>query len=332
MQAVGIGDLHLTSARGVGGLSAYISDHDAMVAREVQRVLTWGRKRGIKRCFLYGDVCEGTRMSYEAQLAMLQILRTPDFNFEIIVGNHDLFSEDPTLGHSLQLIKEFNLPNVRIHTEPTIRKLDGQKVHFLPWPHADFDKDMLNVAHVDVSGAKTDSGREIAKGTKSKALAVIGHIHTKQRIRNSYFSGTLYQTDFGQTKEKAFHHIEYDDEWRINEIPFKPEYTLHVVEVKTKRDLRSVPRSAKDLVKLVLVDGCQISATDTAGINVVMTKTVNGAQELALARVEDLKDGSEVEVSTDEFFHTWLEGQAMDSNLKTEVMKLRTARLKGRDK
>lgn len=333
MQAVGIGDLHLTSARGVGGLSAYISDHDQMVAREVQRVLKWGRKRGIKRCFLYGDVCEGTRMSYEAQLALLSILRTEDFEFDIIPGNHDMFSEDPTMGHSLQIIQEFRLPNVRIHMVPKTRKLDGQQVQFLPWPHSDFKKDALNVAHVDVSGAKTDSGREVVKGTKSKAFAVIGHIHTKQRIRNSYFSGTLYQTDFGQQPDKAFHHIEFEgDEWIIREIPFKPEYTLHTVEVKTRRDLRKVPRSPKDLVKLILVDGCQVSATDTAGINVVMTKTVNGAQELALARVGELKEGSEVEVSTDEFFQTWVDGQAMDKDLKKEVIALRTSKLKRRDK
>lgn len=331
MQAVGIGDLHLTSASGAGGLSAYIKDHDQMVKREVLRVLKWAKKRGISRCFFYGDICEGTRMSYEANLALLEILRQ-DFQFDLILGNHDLFSEDPTLGHSMQLIKEFKLPNVTVHEEPTTKKIDGSRVRFLPWPHQDFDDRCLNVAHVDVVGASTDSGRKIVKGKSSDAVAVIGHIHTKQKVRNSHFSGTLYQTNFGEKKEKAFHHIVYDDGWTIKEIPFVPEYTLHTIEVKSRKDLRKAPRSSRDLVKLILVDGCSVSAADVAGINIVQTKTVNSAQELALAKVEDLKNGSEVELSISDFFNTWLLGQPLDDSLKREVADLRIAKLKARDK
>jgi hypothetical protein len=327
MQAVGIGDLHLTSARGVGGLASYIKDPDQMVKREVFRVLKWARKRGIKRCFLYGDVCEGPRMSYEAMHALLEILNQ-DFEFHIILGNHDLFAEDPTLGHSLELIEKFKLPNVRIYTEPTIVKLDGHKVQFLPWPHMDFDKNCLNVAHNDVKGARMDSGRPISKGSESKAPAVVGHIHTKQRVRNSYFSGTLYQTDFGQGPDKAFHHIEYDEGWVINDIPFEPEYRLHTVEARTRKDLRKVPRSEKDLVKLILIDGCQISAADTAGINVVVTKTANNAQELALAHVEELKEGEQVEVSTDEFFESWLESKSLEPDLRDAIRAYRLKKLK----
>lgn len=332
MNAVGIGDLHLTSSRGVGGLASYIKDHDAMVAREVSRVLKWGAKRGIKRCFLYGDVCEGTRMSYEAQLALLKILRTPSYEFDIILGNHDLFGEEPSLGHSLQIIKEFELPNVRIHEYPRKMKLDGCYVNFLPWPHKDFDKDCLNVAHVDVAGATNDNGRAITKGSKSSATAVIGHIHTKQKIRNSYLSGTLYQTNFGESYDKVFHHISYDDGWNIAEIPFEPEYRLHILEVRTKRDLKKAPRSKKDLVKLILLDGCVISPEDTAGIRVEMVKTANNAQELALARVEDLLEGSEVEVSPDEFFAEWLSSQPLEDSLRARVLARRSKVLKGRDK
>jgi DNA repair exonuclease SbcCD nuclease subunit len=327
MNAIGIGDLHLTDSRGVGGLAAYIKDHDAMVARAVKRCLKWASQRGIRNVFLYGDLCEGTRMSYEAQLAMLRILRE-DFDFHIILGNHDLFAEDPALGHSLQLIQEFGLPNVHIYQEPTTISIEGRKVKFLPWPHVDFDPKCLNVAHVDVAGAKTDSGRPIAKGSESKATVVVGHIHTQQIVRNTHYSGTLYQTNFGEAPSKGFHHIEYDGGWVINQVPVTPEYRLHTVEVRTRRDLKAVPRSEKDLVKLILTDGCQLGAEDTVGINVVSTKTANGAKELALARVEDLLDGSEVELSSDEFFQEWLSTQAVDTPLKDQAIKLRTQTLK----
>ena len=114
MNAIGIGDLHLTSSLGKGGLSSYIKDHDQMVAREVKKALKWARDRQVKQVFLYGDICEGTRLSYDGMLALLKILRLP-FEFHIILGNHDLFSEDPAAGHSLQLIKEFDLPNVHFY-------------------------------------------------------------------------------------------------------------------------------------------------------------------------------------------------------------------------
>jgi len=328
MQAIGIGDLHLTDSRGVGGLAAYIKDHDAMVARAVKRCLGWATQRGIRNVFLYGDVCEGTRMSYEAQLALLSILRRTDFDFHIILGNHDLFAEDPALAHSLQLIREFGLSNVHIYLEPTTVRIDGRNVRFLPWPHTDFDSKCLNVAHVDVAGAKTDSGRPISKGSASKATVVVGHIHTSQIVRNTHYAGTLYQTNFGEGLDKGFHHIEYDGGWVVNYVPVKPEYLLHTVEVKTRRDLKSIPRSTKDLVKLILVDGCQLGAEDTLGINVVSTKMANGAKELALARVEDLLDGSEVELSSDEFFQEWLATRAVEASLKEQAVKLRTRTLK----
>lgn len=331
MNAIGIGDLHLTSSLGKGGLAAYIKDQDPMVARAVIKALKWARDHQTRHVFLYGDVCDGTRLSYEGQLALLKILRLP-FEFHIILGNHDLFSEDPTAGHSLQIIKEFRLPNVFIYEEPTVTKIDGRPVKFLPWPYVDFEKGMLNVFHNDVAGAKTDSGRPVTKGSESKALAVGGHIHTHQRVRNTHYSGTLYQTNFGEGKAKFFHHIEYDGGFVINSIPFKPEYTLHTVEVRTKKDLVNVPRSRTDLVKLILVDGCQISAHDTAGINIAQVKTANGARELALAKVEDLKEGSEVEVSTDEFFQEWLTTQSVESDLKNDAASLRTQLLKERHK
>lgn len=327
MNAIGIGDLHLTDSRGHGGLAAHIKDSDAMVARAVSRCLKWAASRSIRNVFLYGDLCEGTRMSYEAQLALLSILRQ-DFDFHIILGNHDLFAEDPVLGHSLQLIKEFQLPNVRIYEEPTTAKIDGRAVRFLPWPNTDFDPKCLNVAHVDVAGAKTDSGRPISKGSESRATAVVGHIHTAQTVRHTHYSGTLYQTNFGESPNKYFHHIEYDGGWVINKVPVKLEYRLHTVEARTRRDLKAVPRSDTDLVRLILVDGCQINAEDTAGINVVSTKAVNGAQELALARVEDLQDGSAVELSSDEFFHEWLSTRPVDPDLKEQATRLRSRTLK----
>jgi hypothetical protein len=326
---IGIGDLHLTSPQGkgvTGGLSAYIDNHDDMVADLViSQPLRFAEKKGIEHVFLYGDISEKPRLTYDGMLALIRILEQP-FQFHIILGNHDLFGEDPALGHSLEVIKKMRRKNVHIYESVTDVVIDGAPVRFLPWPHVKFSKKALNVAHVDVQGAKSDSGRLFDSETlsQSKATAVIGHIHTRQKVRNSWYSGTLYQTNFGENGDKSFHHISYSKgDWEIEDVPVKPTYRLHTVEALTKADLKKVPASKTDLVKLILLDGNELTAADYKHLNVVRQRAVSTERDLALARIEDLHDGAEIEFSVDEFFDEWLELQQVDSNLKKSALKLR---------
>jgi hypothetical protein len=327
-EAIGIGDLHLTDTAGKGGLAAYIKNHDEVVMQLVTQCLQFAKKRGIKNVFLYGDLCEGTRMSYQGQLALIGLFNTnPNFVFHIILGNHDKIAELSSMGHSLQIIQAMNLFNVKIYEEDTVVTFGDAKVNFMPWPSTAFKKrsDLLNVAHVDVQGAKSDSGRlfDSDKLSDTKALSVIGHIHTMQKIRNTYYSGTLYQTNFGESQEKFFHHLVFDGSWEIFNIPVKPIYTLHSVEVSSKKDLKSLPASPTDLIKLILLDGCEITAADYGQLNVVKVRSVKGEKDLALARIEDLTSGSEIEISSKEFFVEWLRNQNVDRELKKQAVRLR---------
>jgi DNA repair exonuclease SbcCD nuclease subunit len=329
MEFVGIGDLHLSSPGpkgNVGGLSAYIDNHDDVVADLViKQPLRYAKEHGIEHVVLYGDLFEHPRASYEGQLALIRILRKP-FQFHVIVGNHDMFGEDPSLGHSLQILKEFALPNVSIYTEPTIKSFGKARINFLPYPHNKFVKDAINIAHVDVAGARSDSGRLMdgEKMPSSKYLGVVGHIHTNQQVRNTHYSGTLYQTNFGESQEKFFHHCVYDvGEWEVNNIAVKPTYRLHTCEVAEKADLKSIPASKQDLIKLILLPGAKVEAADYAHLNVVRTRAVATEQDLNLARIEDLHDGAELEFSVDEFFENWLEQQPADKALKAKALKLR---------
>lgn len=327
MEFVGIGDLHLTSSTGRGGLSSYIKDHDNFVADLViNQPLKYAEKKGIQHIFLYGDLCEQTRMSYDAQLALIKILRNNQFKFHIILGNHDLFGEEPELGHSLQLIKELRLPHVTVYERPTDVILDKAPVRFLSWPHSKFSSKALNVAHVDVNGARSDSGRKFESDdlNSSDATAVVGHIHTNQRVRNTYFSGTLYQTNFGESPEKYFHHgICNGSDRTIENIPVKPVYRLHTFEVQNKSDLKQIPASDKDLIKLILLERNTLVASDYKHLNVVVVRPVKGAQDLAQARVEDLKSGTQIKFSTDDFFYEWLKGNSAPNDLKKLSLKIR---------
>ncbi len=334
---VAVGDLHLTKPgpKGTvqGGLSAYIKDHDQFVAGLVRnQVLRYAKKNHIKDVVFLGDICEGTRLSYEAQLALLSIIQGSPFLFHFILGNHDLFGADPSLGHSLQLLKAIGLPNVRIYEEVTDTEVAKVPVRFLPWPHAKFSKSRLNIAHIDVAGAKMDSGRMVEgeNANSSNSTAVIGHIHGNQQVRNSHYTGTLYQTCFGESMDKFFHHVRYEDgDFDIENVAVKPVYRLHTVEVASKKDLKPVPRSEFDLVKLILLPGSKVTADDYKDLNVKKIRVTTTERDLALARVEDLVSGSEVNINTDEFFAEWLRNQSVDRGLKARAFNLRKKILRG---
>lgn len=330
LDLVAIGDLHLTDSTGKGGLSTYIEGSDKMVADLViSQPLKYAKEKGVKDIVLLGDICENPRMSYEAQLQLFRILRQP-FQFHIILGNHDKLAEESQAGHSLEILKELQLPNVRIYEEPT----DVGKIRFLPWPHQQFDKTKLNIAHIDVQGSKSDSGRlnKSDKLNHSNADAIIGHIHTSQKVRNSIYPGTLYQKNFGESLPKFFAHASYDDGWEISLIKTKPKYRLHTFQVKSRKDLKDIPVSERDLVKLVLLDGAKVTAADYQHINVVKVSTQSSAEQEALDRVAELDNGSQVEISTEEFFQAWLEQQPYDQELKAKAARLRSHYLKGQAK
>lgn len=326
MDMICIGDLHLTSQTGKGALSAYIDKPDAMVASLVRQCLRYARKKHIKHVVFLGDICEKTRMSYEAMRELLKILHHP-FHFHFILGNHDLYSEDPSLGHSLELIQDLNLENVSIYTVPTKVDIEGASVNFLPWPHSTFDKDSLNIAHVDVKGAKTDSGREVVDGTSSSAYAVVGHIHTRHRVRNTFYPGTLYQTNFGEHPDKFFAHVSNDDGWEVDMIPVAPRCMLTTVMVESAADLESV--NPDHLIKLILMPGSKVSASDYNHLNVVKIRAATNEKEVALAKLEELSEGSEIEFSSIEFFQEWLDSRSIPSTVKARALELRREILQG---
>lgn len=326
MEFIGIGDLHLTDSAGKGGLSKYIKDHDQFVANLViDQPLKYASKNGIQNIILYGDIFESPRGSYSGQKALLKILRQ-NFEFHIILGNHDKFASDSNAGHSLELIQEYDLPNVHIYDQKTIVKFGSTHINFMPWPCTEFESKMLNVCHVDVAGAKSDSGRVYTDKnlSDSKAITVAGHIHTEQKIRNTYYSGTLYQTNFGESSKKFFHKIEIDKAGiEIHNIPVKLVYELHSVEIDSVKDLKFIPSGENHLVKLILKPGCGVQAKDYAHLNVVRVRPVSSLKDLESARIEDLSEGEAVRISSDEFFKAWLRNSSAESSLKKHAYKLR---------
>jgi len=331
MEALAIGDLHTTDAAGKGGISKYVTNYDEVVFEEADQVVEWGRQRGIKNIFLLGDVCDSPRMSYGAMLQLVAFLgRHDDMMFFIILGNHDLFSDDPKTGHSLEIVAAmYGRPNVKFVTKPKTIDVDGVPVRFLPYPHESFDVKALNVFHKEVYGSKGDSGRPMKdeKLSKSKAVVVAGHLHTAHKIRNTYYPGTLSQKNFGEKVEKFFAHIDFKsvDDHQIEFIPFEPKYKLHTVVINDRQDLKQIPKGQFNLVKLVIADGADVSGSDWSGVsNIVEIKNFRSKEELKAVLTEDLSDGRALTVDVEEFFSVWLDQAGLDDELRTSVQRVRS--------
>ena len=330
MRALGIGDLHLTDHLGLGGLSKYIDNHDAMVCGEVQRVLRYAEQQNVRNIIFYGDICENPRMSYSGMLELSKVLSNKEFEFFIIPGNHDTIGRTPEVGHSLEVVSEFEVAkrsNIHIYLAGADVKIDGALVRFLPFPRDKFHPKALNVCHLDVYGATTDNGRQILNEERdqSDCVAVAGHIHTNQVVRNTYYSGTLYQTCFGEKPKKFFHSIEFNgpQDFEITSVPFKPKYRLHTITVQTASDIPHDLKST-DLVKLVLQDGAQVTADDYKHLNVCVVRNFQSKAQLASVLTEDLpSDGIDHRISTTEFFNSWVSGLDVPDKLKASVQATR---------
>ena len=330
MESVGIGDLHLTDSAGSGGLAKYIQNPDEFVMDECAVVLQWARKKGIKNCFLYGDLCDNPRMSYNALIALSKFLsENDDFMFYIILGNHDMYGKTPETGHSLEvLMLLYAKKNVRFFTKPKTIDIDGAKVRFLPYPHENFDKTALNVFHKEVYGSKGDSGRVMAEEgmTKSKSVVVAGHLHTAHRVRNTYYSGTLYQTNFGESQDKYFHHIDFHspDEYSIELVKHRPKYTLHTVVIASRSDLATIPTGETNLVKLVIQDGADVSAADySKRPNIAIVKNFKTKEDLHAVLSEDLTEGRQLIVRTEDFFREWVSSLDVEQAMRKRIRSVR---------
>jgi hypothetical protein len=240
-----------------------------------------------------------------------------------------MYGESPKTGHSLEVLKLlYSKPNVRFYTKPKTVEIDGVKVRFLPYPHEDFDVKALNVFHKEVYGSKGDSGRLMNddKLSKSKAIVVSGHLHTAHKVRNTHYTGTLYQTNFGESLPKYFHHLNFNsvNDYTFDLIEHEPTYKLHTVILNSRDDLASIPKGEFNLVKLVIQDGADVSASDYADYsNIAVLKNFKSKEDLHAVLTEDLVEGQELVISMDEFFKSWLSSLDVTKEERAHVRAVR---------
>jgi hypothetical protein len=239
-------------------------------------------------------------------------------------------AKDHAEGHSLEIIQLMRLPNLRIFLDDEYVKIDGHKIKICPWPSTAFDKRVLNFGHTEVYGSKLDTGRKMEGDDlpKTKAVIAMGHLHTNHRVRNTYYSGTLYQTNFGESLPKYFHHIEWNspDDYEITNVPFDPKYKLFNCVIETPEDVKALPTDPHHLVKLVVKDGADLDVP--ARSNIVINKSFKNKEDLTQILTEDLMHGEELVLNSAEFFAAWIAEQSIPQRLKKQTSRLRERLLK----
>lgn len=335
--AAGIGDLHLD-----GKISKFIPNLNELVMNECRSVVKKAIKKGITTVFLYGDICDGTHLSYEAHGLLLEFfLEFPKVLFIVVMGNHDYYDpEHNSLNLLLKMVNLGVLPNLRIVAgEPqTFFERKGTPVTVHPWPHDKPVKRHLNVMHIEAKGTKWDTGRDVEGGMDSNSLCAIGHLHTAQRVRNSYFSGTLYQTSFGERPEKYWHLIKWTGTLADSEIqlvPHKPVFRLDNVVIKTLDEYHEFLKSATakpDNVDPQTVYYKIFVSTKTVVLpddpfksvpNVVKTNVFTSKKELQALLVEDLllDDASgQSKVDTENVLNEWMQKNGIEPGLQSRVL------------
>jgi DNA repair exonuclease SbcCD nuclease subunit len=291
LQAIGIGDLHLD-----GKLSKHISNLNEVILDEVGVCHAYARRHGIQNIFYYGDICDVPTLSNDAMVRLLDMFAaTSDLRHFLITGNHDVESVEK---HSLQVLKKLvtigKLDNVRIIDEPTVFfTKQGTPVNFLPWPHFSVQPGHLNVLHVETNGSKWEIGKPIVSERETEFPCVAGHLHTNQTVgpqKNIHYSGTLYQTNFGEKREKFFHHLKWDGvNLRVKSVPHVAKYELLNLIVNTREDLERIESSPFKLYKVFVKSGADLDAsTFNDRPNVIKINSFSSKEELNNLIAEEL--------------------------------------------
>lgn len=284
MELIGIGDLHFDK------LDPIIPDASELICASVEKVFRYALKKGVRHVVFYGDICERPRMSYHSQVLFYRTLLKAEYSdlvFHVILGNHD-FAEDGT--HSLQVLEtvceSIGRP-IHVYTKATRTILDGVPFNFLPHPYTETSKNAVNVGHFEVAGSLRDNGRKIEEGHSKNHVTLMGHLHTNHRVRNTHYSGTLYQTNFGEVEGKFFHHVTATgpspSEVEVNNVKFTSPWRLVNLIVDTPEVLDTMETDHRVLYKLFMKDGVDVD------LNSVLTKYPNVVRHNTFKSKKDLE-------------------------------------------
>lgn len=305
---------------------------------EYDKACDWAVRHGVPFVFIKGDICDTSRLTYEAQLVLLDFFHRWDgkLSFHIILGNHDF---DEVGVHSLEAFERMYskygwFKSIHIYAEPAQKVLDGVVVNFLPYPYKERlkgKKPSVNVAHFEVNGSIRDNGGRINNDVELEDNGdtwLMGHLHTPNIMKNVFYSGTLYQLNFGESLPKGFNHCQfkYKNGKLIRKITFienDPMFKLINLVVESKLDFKKLTKNPLHLYKLFIKNNVHLPDSLLEEYpNIVMTNGYKSKEELDVIMNESIVEFNQELESfkiTDglmEFLSTRLDKKQMKRALK----------------
>ncbi len=240
---------------------------------EIHKPYKYALQNGIKHVVVPGDMSNVPRLDERYLIALTSFLISYDDHVDThyVLGNHDFARVGKT---SMDVLKNFVdnkfFKRFHLYYTPTIKKIGGVYVTFLPYPHIelpDLDNKSVIFAHVETPGAAGDNGRLLKNGDDLQRVEgdylVSGHLHTHQYLKSkrALYVGAPYQTNFGESpKDKGWVEINAkmsDDDLRVKyqHISGAPEFSFTTVQIDSRSQWDELSRNPNELHRIYVADG-----------------------------------------------------------------------------
>ncbi len=329
---VTIGDLHLDK------LLKYWPNANALKMSAVQRVIDYEFSEGRKNFVLLGDLSDGIRdatgnkirLSEDAQCRLINFFLHNDgkVNIYVFLGNHD-FAEEGS--HSLQIFFELQrnkiFKTIRFYDASTLVKIDGIRACFVPYPNVHpIDGAQIAFGHYEVNGAMSDSGRKLTTDIEeSDVPTVVGHLHTRQKVRGYHYPGTLYQLNFGESLPKGYGVARVSSKsFKYKWEQFDPPFKLINFTVEKSADLKKLSSNPLVLYKLYVPDDILVPENFLLEHpNIVNSLQFSSANELeSLKRAELEIETADEAYDHEEFLPAYLKSVGASSWERKRAMEI----------
>lgn len=164
------------------------------------------------------------------------------YNFHVLVGNHDSFYKNTLEINSINLLAEQY--NIHIYDQPEVATFDGLKVVMLPWICSNNEEDVKSLCtstdaqvlfgHLELSGYQMYKGQAIHHGMsddwlKKFDVVCTGHYHTKSTTGNVNYLGCPYEMTWSDFDDpKGFHIFDTDTrELTFIQNPYRMFHKVH---------------------------------------------------------------------------------------------------------
>ena len=192
-----------------------------------------------------------------------------NYNFHMLVGNHDTFYKNTNAVNSLQELVDGRYENITVYEEATEVEFDGCKILFVPWINADNMNHTTNLlkksdaqicmGHLELNGFEMQKGMVMDHGWDKQEfnrfdMVMSGHYHHKSDDGQIYYLGTPYEIYWNDWNDPKGFHV-FDTEKRELERIVNPRTIFSKIYYDDSQEINDDVSSYKDkYVKLVVVN------------------------------------------------------------------------------